>query len=81
MTLKQLQALKLFAVGYSLDKIAQKLSVSKSTIRSRLKAINNTPEFDNSCGVRSAYKQAKYNLKHPVSIEELSGVFCVVRVI
>ena len=72
MTPIQLKTLKLFAVGYSLNKIAKKLNVSKSTIRCRLTALNNTPEFDNSCGIRGAYKRAKYNLQHPVSIEELS---------
>jgi len=74
MTNKQISTLKLFALGYSLNKIAKKLNVSKSTIRCRLHALNNTPEFDNSCGVRGAYKRAKHNLQHPVSIEELSEV-------
>lgn len=74
MTEKQLNTLKLFALGYSLDKIAQRLKVSKSTIRSRLKVLSNIPEFDNAYGIRGAYKRAKYNLQHPVSIEELGGV-------
>ena len=74
MTKKQLSTLKLFALGYSLNKIAKKLKMSKSTIRCRLNALNNTPEFDNSCGIRGAHKRAKYNLQHPVSIEELSGI-------
>lgn len=74
MTNKQISTLKLFALGYSLNKIAQKLNVSKSTIRCRLSALNNTPEFDSSCGIRGAYKRAKHNLQHPVSIEELSEV-------
>lgn len=74
MTVKQLQTLKLFALNYSLDKIAQKLKVSKSTVRSRLKALKSTQEFDNSCSLRAAYKRAKYNLLHPISLEELSGI-------
>lgn len=74
MTNKQLIVLKYFALGYNLDKIAKKLQVSKSTIRSKLKSLNNTPEFDNVCGIRGAHKRARYNLQHPVSIDVLRGV-------
>lgn len=74
MTKKQLQTLKLFAMNYSLDKIAQKLHVSKSTIRSRLKVLNLRPEFDNAYNIRNAYKRAKWNIEHPISIEECWGI-------
>ena len=71
MTTKQINTLKLFAMGYSLDKIAQKLCVSKSTIRSRLKVLKPTTAFDNACGIRACYKRLKYNLLNPISIEDL----------
>ncbi len=74
MTKKQLQTLKLFAMNYSLDKIAQKLRVSKSTIRSRLRVLNLRPEFDNAYSIRSAYKCAKWNIEHPISLEECRGI-------
>ena len=71
MTTKQISTLKLFAMGYSLDKIAHKLCVSKSTIRSRLKVLKPTTAFDNACGIRNCYKRLKYNIKYPISIEVL----------
>ncbi len=74
MTEKQIQTLKLFAMNYSLDKIAQRLRVSKSTIRSRLKVLNPRPEFDNAYSLRCAYKQAKWNIEHPISLEECWGI-------
>jgi hypothetical protein len=69
MTGKQLNTLKLFALGYPLHVIATKQRVSLSTIRSRLKAINTTSEFENACGIRNCYKQAKLNIKNPLHFD------------
>ena len=74
MTIKQLNTLKLFALGYPLHVIANKEQVSLSTVRSRLKTINTTSEFDNACGIRHCYKRAKANIRNPKHLNELNIV-------
>lgn len=72
MTERQLNVIKLFAMGYGLDSIAKKQKVSTSTIRAKLKILaKRFPiEFDNACGIRNAYKRSKYNLEHPLNIND-----------
>ncbi len=74
MTKKQLTTLKLFASGHPLYLIAASQQVSLSTIRSRLKAIGNTSEFRNACGIRHCYKRAKTNIYNPKQLNELGMV-------
>ena len=71
MTETQLITLKYFALGYSVEKIATKQKVSTSTIRSRIKLLEQRyPEyFENACGVRNAYKRLRYNVNHPSSLD------------
>ena len=76
MTNKQLQVLKLFAVGYPLHMIAKREQVSLSTVQNKLKAINNTNEFDNACGIRNCYKRAKKNIRNPQQLNQVSTVIC-----
>ena len=76
MTDKQLETLKLFALGYPLHVIATKQRVSLSTVRSRLKTINTTSEFENACGIRNCYKRAKVNIKNPLHFDPYQEVLC-----
>jgi DNA-binding NarL/FixJ family response regulator len=74
MTEKQIQILKLFALGYPLHTIAIKQQISISTVRSKLKAIHATNEFNNACSTRHCYKRAKANIRNPKQLNELSIV-------
>lgn len=67
MTNKQKTTLILFAQNYSLQVIARKQGVSLATIRERIKSLskNHPREFNNSVGLREAFKRARKNLKHP----------------
>ena len=70
---KQLETIKLFALGYGLNNIAKKQHVSTSTIRAKLKILAKRfpVEFSNACGIRNAYKRCKYNLEHPINVDTL----------
>lgn len=59
MTKKQTTTLVLFAKNYSLQVIANKMGVSLSTIRERIKALSerHQREFNNALGVRKSYKR------------------------
>lgn len=73
---KNLQFIKLFALGYSLKTIAYKQGVCVSTTRDRLHRFKaKYPcEFENACSLRRAHKQLKFNLENPISIDDVAGL-------
>lgn len=67
MTKKQIKTLILFSQNYSVETIAHKLTVSHSTIKTRLNAIsrNYKAEFANVLGVRESYKRIRDGIRNP----------------
>jgi len=80
MTQKQINTLILFAMGLPFHKIARRERVSISTVRSRLKAINNTNEYNKACSIRNSNKRLKYNIKNPLQISSIDAVNNIIQV-